>query len=200
MEKITDLSQLDPNGVYTYADYLTWQIEQAIELVKGKILKMAAPSRRHQGISWNLSMNVGQQFKRHACRAYAAPFDVRLYDKKKSDQANKDIYTVVQPDLCIICDLSKLDDRGCLGAPDFIVEILSPGNSSKEMKLKKNLYEETGVREYWIIDPEHETAVTYYLQNDGTYSVPSIFVSDDVVNPTIFPDFSVELEPLFENL
>ena len=103
-------------------------------------------------------------------------------------------------DLCIICDLSKLDDQGCLGAPDFIVEILSPGNSSKEMKLKKNLYEENSVREYWIIDPERETVVTYYLQNDGTYSTPSIFASDDVVNSTIFPDFTVDLEPLFENI
>ena len=200
MEKITDLSQLDPNGVYTYADYLTWQIEQAIELVKGKILKMAAPSRRHQRLSWRLTVLVDKIFVNHPCDAYAAPFDVRLYDKKKSAQANKDIYTVVQPDLCIICDLSKLDDRGCLGAPDFIVEILPPGNSNKQMKLKKNLYEETGVREYWIIDPEHETAVTYYLQNDGRYSSPSIFVSDDVVNSAIFPDFSVDLEPLFENL
>ena len=200
MEKITDLSQLDPNGIYTYADYLTWQIEQAIELVKGKILKMAAPSRRHQRLSWRLTVLVDRIFVNHPCDAYAAPFDVRLYNKEKSVEANKDIHTVVQPDLCIICDLSKLDDQGCLGAPDFIVEILSPGNSSKEMKLKKNLYEENGVKEYWIIDPERETLVAFHLQNDGIYSHPSIFASDDVVNSTIFPDFTVDLEPLFENL
>lgn len=148
MEKITDLSQLDPNGLYAYADYLTWEFEQAIEIIKGKIHKIAASNRRHQRISWRMTINIGENFKRPVSRAYAAPFDVRLYDRRKSAKANKDIFTVVQPDLCIICDLTKLDDKGCLGAPDFIVEILSPGNSSKEMKTKKLLYEENAVREY----------------------------------------------------
>ena len=200
MEKITDLSQLDPNGLYSYADYLTWQFEQAIELIKGKINKMAAPSRRHQRISWRMTINVDEIFKGHPCDAYAAPFDVRLYDRRKSAKANKDIFTVVQPDLCIICDLTKLDDKGCLGAPDFIVEILSPGNSSKEMKTKKLLYEENAVREYWIIDPERETITTFHLQENGHYSPPTIYVSDETAESVIFPHFSVILETLFENL
>ena len=152
MASITSLSQLDPNGIYSYADYLTWKFEQALEVIKGKIFPMSGPSRIHQKISWQLSGTFFNHFKQHRCEAYAAPFDVRLYDKKKSQKADKDIFTVVQPDLCVICDLTKLDDRGCLGAPDLIVEILSPGNSTREMKIKKELYAESGVKEYWIVD------------------------------------------------
>jgi len=148
MATITSLSQLDPKGTYTYADYLTWKFEQALEVIRGKILPMAAPSRTHQRLSWNLTVTFGNHFKNHRCEAYAAPFDVRLYDRKKSLKADRDIYTVVQPDLCVVCDLTKLDERGCLGAPDLIVEILSPGNSAREMKIKKDLYAECGVREY----------------------------------------------------
>ncbi len=200
MEKITHLSQLDLNGVYSYADYLTWQFEQAVELIKGKILPMAAPSRKHQGVSWQLTLIIGNAFKEQNCKAYAAPFDVRLYDKKKSIKANKDIYTVVQPDISIICDMNKLDDKGCLGAPDLIIEILSPGNSSKEMKTKKNLYEENKVKEYWIIDPEHETLILYALQKDNTYKAPQIFVSEDVVPSTIFTDLTLNLTHLFNKI
>jgi Uma2 family endonuclease len=147
MAEITSLSQLDMNGTYSYADYLTWKFEHPVELIKGKILVMAAPNRFHQGISWQLSGIFYNHFKNHPCRAYAAPFDVRLYDKQKSAKANKDILTVVQPDICVICDLKKLDEKDCLGAPDLAVEILSPGNSSKETRLKKGLYEESEIRE-----------------------------------------------------
>lgn len=155
MEKILSLSQLDLRGLYTYADYLTWQFDQAVELIKGKILPMAEPSRRHQQISRDLNGTLFNFFKKNPCEFYAAPFDVRLFDKRKSVKANKDVYSVVQPDICVICDESKLDTRGCLGAPDLVIEILSPGNSKKEMRLKKLLYEENAVREYWIVDPEH---------------------------------------------
>jgi Putative restriction endonuclease len=116
MTEITSLSQLDINGTYSYADYLTWKFEQAVELIKGHITPMAAPSRRHQGISWQLTLTVGNAFLNKKCNAYAAPFDVRLFDKSKSKKANKDVYSVIQPDICIICDEEKLDDSGCQGA------------------------------------------------------------------------------------
>ena len=198
MATITSLSQLDPKGLYTYADYLTWKFEQALEVIKGKILPMAAPSRTHQKLSWQLSGIFFNHFKNHRCEAYAAPFDVRLYDRKKSLKADRDIYTVVQPDLCVICDLEKLDERGCLGAPDLIVEILSPGNSSREMKTKKDLYAEAGVREYWIADPTHETVARYNLEEgDETYGRPLIFVSDEAMPSVVFPDFTLALGELF---
>ena len=194
---ITSLSQLDPNGTYSYADYLTWKFEQALEIIKGKIFPMAAPGRTHQKLSLYLSATLYNQFKNHPCEAYAAPFDIRLYDRRKSLKADQDIYTVVQPDLCVICDLDKLDERGCLGAPDLVVEILSPGNSSREMKTKKNLYAEAGVREYWIVDPVHETVARYNLITEDTYDRPLIFVSTEVMPSLIFPDLSLVLSELF---
>ncbi|MCF8247333.1 MAG: Uma2 family endonuclease [Saprospiraceae bacterium] len=194
MEKITSLSQLDLEKTYTYADYLTWQFEQAVELIKGRIAKVAAPSRRHQRISFKLSGTFYESFKKNPCEAYTAPFDVRLYNKTKSAKANKDIYTVVQPDICVICDTNKLDDAGCLDAPDLIVEILSPGNSTKEMKTKKDLYAEAGVREYWIVDPERETLTRFLLQADGeSYDLAQIFTSGESVRGVVFPDLEVEL-------
>ena len=197
MANITDLSQLDLNGTYTYADYLSWKFEQTIELIKGKILPMAAPSRRHQDVSWRLTIAINSLFQKQDCKAYAAPFDVRLYDLEKSKKANKEILTVVQPDLCIICDLEKLDDRGCLGAPDFVIEILSAGNSMREMKIKKDLYAENGVREYWIVDLEHETLTRFLIERENQYGLAEIFVSNETVASSIFPDLAVNLEALF---
>lgn len=141
--------------------------------------------------------HVFNYVKNHCCEAYAAPFDVRLYDRRKSLKADKEIYTVVQPDLCVICDLEKLDERGCLGAPDLIVEILLPGNSAKEMRTKRDLYAESGVREYWVVDPSHETITRFNLEGDDTYGRPLIFVSDEPMPSVIFPDFILPLGELF---
>lgn len=198
MEKITNLSQLDTNGVYSYADYLTWQFEQTVEIIKGKLMPMAAPNRKHQRISWQLSGAFFSILKGYKCQAYAAPFDVRLYDRKKSLKANQNVFTVIQPDLCVICDLTKLDDKGCLGAPDLIIEILSPGNSKKEMKTKKDLYEESGVKEYWVIDATHETLIQYVLQTNNKYSPPQIWVSDDTVVSAVFDNLKIMLTDIFE--
>lgn len=197
MKKITSLSQLDLNARYSYADYLTWQFEQSVEIIKGFIVPMAAPSRKHQNISWELNGLMYTFFKQKACKAFAAPFDVRLLDKSKSVKQNKDVYTVVQPDICVICDESKLDDAGCVGAPDLVIEILSPGNSKKEMKLKKQLYEHSGVKEYWIIDPDHETAHQFILKNSDTFDPPLIYSSDDKLKCFIFEGLEIDLEKLF---
>jgi len=199
MDKIVSLSQLDLNGTYTYADYLTWQFEQTVEIIKGKILLMAAPSRRHQQISRQLNGLFFKHFEKNPCEFYAAPFDVRLLDKRKSDKANKDVYTVVQPDVCIICDVEKLDDEGCIGAPDLIIEILSPGNAQKEMRTKKLLYEENAVREYWIVDPEHENVFQFLLTKEGIYSPATIYVYDEQLNCAIFPDLKLDLREVFQS-
>lgn len=194
---ITSLSQLDRNGTYTYADYITWKIDQALELLRGRIRLMSAPNRQQQKVSWRLTVIFDHKFKHHSCEAYAAPFDVRLYDHKKSLKADRDIYTVVQPDLCVVCDLKKLDDRGCLGAPDLVVEILSPGNSAKEMRDKKAIYEEAGVREYWIVDPERATVTRFNLEAEARYGRPLIFVNDERMPSEIFSDFELQLSELF---
>ena len=135
---------------YSYADYLKWDFEEIVELIKGKVFKKAAaPNRKHQGISRDLTLIFGNFLKGHKCKVYAAPFDVRL----SKDPDFKKIDSVIQPDISVICDPSKLDDKGCFGAPDLIVEILSPSNSRVELQNKFELYEEFGVREYWIIHP-----------------------------------------------
>jgi Uma2 family endonuclease len=200
MIRITQLSQLDLNSTYTYADYLSWQFDDAIELIKGKIIVMSpAPSSEHQGISWRLSGALFVFFKKKSCRAYAAPFDVRLYDRKKSIVANKDIYSVVQPDLCVICDKIKIDTKGCLGAPDWIVEILSRGNSKKEMQLKYQLYQESGVKEYWLIYPG-EKAVHQFVLNEETekYHLLAMYCGEDIATPFLFPDCQIDLREVFE--
>jgi Uma2 family endonuclease len=106
---------------------------------------------------------------------------------------------VVQPDLCVICDKAKLDDKGCIGAPDLIIEILSASNSKKEMRTKKELYEENEVKEYWIIDATHETLLQYNLLENGKFSPPFIFVNDESVQSSIFPSLNISLMELFES-
>jgi Uma2 family endonuclease len=140
MTKVTQLSQLDLTASYSYADYITWQLNEAVELIKGKIqLISPAPNVRHQRLSIYLSSRLFYYFDNKDCQVFSAPFDVRLYDRTKSLLANKEITTVVQPDICVICDSGKMDEQGCNGAPDWIIEILSKGNSKKEVKIKHAL-------------------------------------------------------------
>ncbi|CAG5068299.1 hypothetical protein DYBT9623_01028 [Dyadobacter sp. CECT 9623] len=192
---IKDINQLDLNGTYTYADYLLWQFEERLELIKGKIFKMSpAPSRTHQTISAKFHLAIGGFFKAHYCQVFYAPFDVRL-PSKNQDVSNGKIYTVVQPDLCVICDEAKLDERGCLGAPDLIIEILSPGNSRKEMDNKFSLYEECGVREYWLVEPAENAVFVYILNEEGKYIGLQPAISQ--LTSTIFPDLKIDLEEVF---
>lgn len=190
---ITDINQLDLNGTYSYADYLLWRFKERVELFKGKILKMSpAPNRKHQEITGALHIELGNLFKNKSCKVYIAPFDVRIPIQSKRDE---EIFTVVQPDLCIICDPNKLDDRGCVGAPDLVIETLSPGNSKKEMKHKFELYQEAGVREYWIVDPNQESVLINVLEN-GKYITQNPIV-DDVITSIIFPNVKIHTNDIF---
>ena len=195
---ITDINLLDFNKTYSYADYLTWLFQDRLELFKGKIFKMSpAPNRFHQIVSGNLHGIMWNAFKNHPCNLYAAPFDVRLLDKKKST-SDKDIFTVVQPDLCVICDEKKLDDKGCIGSPDLIIEILSPGNSKKEMKYKFDLYEEAGVLEYWIVNPENRTMQIFILKENQFVGLHPLIEEDKITSP-LFPDLDFVLEEIFNS-
>lgn len=193
---VTDINQLDLNGTYTYADYLLWRIDERLELIKGKIFKMSpAPSLKHQRISTQLQGTLFNYLKGSSCDLFSAPFDVRLYNDKKSKVAFKEIYTVVQPDLCVICDETKLDEKGCLGAPDLVIEILSPGNSKKEMNEKFDLYEETGVREYWLVEPAENVVYIYVLNDSGKYI--GLKPVTTKLKSSIFPDLEINLEEIF---
>ncbi|MFI5196493.1 MAG: Uma2 family endonuclease [Chitinophagales bacterium] len=192
-----ELSSLDINSSYTYSDYLKWNFKERVELIKGKLFKMSpAPNRMHQGLSGYLYYELYNYLKGSKCKAYSAPFDVRLPGKSKED---KDIVTVLQPDICVICDQSKLDYRGCIGAPDIVVEILSPGNNAVELKNKYDVYEQAGVTEYWVVSPQDKTFLVYTLQN-GKYVPSRLMVAGDVVNSTALAGFSIDLTDLFESL
>ncbi|SJM95579.1 Uma2 family endonuclease [Crenothrix polyspora] len=199
MAKITELSQLDLNKTYSYADYLTWQFSEAVELIRGKITLMSpAPNVKHQSISGNLHGICYPFFRHKKCRLFAAPFDVRLYDRKKSMLASKDIHTVVQPDLCVICNPDLLDKQGCNGAPDWIIEIVSKGNSKREMNIKYNLYEESGVSEYWLVYPQQQAIHQFMLDDKGRYQLKHMY-ADGAAVPILFPDLAIDLAEVFED-
>ncbi len=194
---ITSLDQLDLNAEYTYADYILWQFQERVELIKGRIRQMAAPSMRHQRISGKIYGPLWGFLSGRPCDVFSAPFDVRLplpLHRRKGDK----IDTVVQPDICIICDRSKLDEQGCVGAPDLIVEILSPGNSRKEMRDKYELYQESGVTEYWVVFPSEQVLQRYILNEQGIYQAQLPNVEDDVVGLTFLPGFGMEVGTIFE--
>ena len=195
MKKITNINQLDLNKLYTYADYLTWQFQERVELIRGKIFKMSpAPKRVHQEIEGYLYTEINLFLRKKSCKVYPAPFDVRLFKKTKKDQ---EIETVVQPDICVICDREKLDDRGCIGAPDLIVEILSPSTKNKDIKDKFELYEQNEVKEYWIVDPSNKTVIKYTLEQ-GKYIGDKIRGEEEMLSSTLFPELSINLSEVFE--
>jgi len=197
METITNINQLNPDKIYSYADYLLWEFKDRVELFKGRFFKMRpAPNLNHQKVSSKLHTYLGIYFMEQSCSLFSAPFDVRLLNKKKSEE-NAAIYTVVQPDLCVICDESKLDKRGCIGSPDLVVEILSPGNSKKEMDIKFDLYEEAGVKEYWMVHPLEKTVQVYVLQQDKFIGLKP-FIEDQILTSTIFPELEIELKKVFK--
>lgn len=197
MEAITSFDQLDLTKQYTYADYLTWQFEDRVELFKGWVQRMGpTPRSMHQHISFELTAQISQYLRGKPCKGFAAPFDVRLTNKRTS-VSNKEITTVLQPDLCVVCDTSKIDDLGCNGAPDWVIEILSPGNCKKEIKIKYELYQENGVREYWIVDPIHEYVIVFDLVSEKFVN-RKMYAHDEPVPVGIFDGFSIDFPQVFE--
>jgi Uma2 family endonuclease len=187
-------SDLDVNKTYTYADYLKWTFDERLELIKGKIFKMSpAPGSTHQLISGAVFNSLYNYLKGKSCKVFSAPYDVRLMRRSFDD---KDIITVVQPDICVICDLKKIDEKGCLGAPDIVVEILSPGNNKKELQNKYEVYEESGVLEYWIIHPLEKTFLKYTLVDNYFKASKLLTIGEEVITP-ILPGFSLNLDELF---
>lgn len=183
-------------GRYTYADYLTWEMDEMVELIKGKVYKWAAaaPGMSHQNVSLRLASAFLIFLKGKSCKIFQAPFDVRLPVKSHK---NQDIDTVLQPDLCVVCDNSKLSESGCLGAPDLIVEILSPGNNKKDLRLKYEVYQESGVKEYWVIHPNEQTLLIYSLI-EGKYHSSRLYSPGDIVESVCIEGFTLNLEDIFE--
>lgn len=194
-DKFIQVEEPDPSLSYTYADYLQWKFEEQVELIRGRIYKMTAPRTKHQSVTGNLHGEMYTQFKGHPCKLFVAPFDVRLpvQNRKKPHE----ITTVVQPDVCVVCDPGKIDELGCIGAPDLVVEVLSPGNSKKDIRLKHEVYEEAGVKEYWVVYPAEESVAIFVLNRDGRFSGATLYASGEIIESKAIPGLRINLKDIF---
>ena len=190
---------IDLSKKYSYADYLTSVFDDIrCELIGGLVNLMAAPARVHARISAKLSKRIDTfiEKKQGKCHLYYAPFDVRLPVNGSNEDSK--IYDIVQPDICVICDLTKLDDRGCIGAPDLVVEVLSPATLKNDWNYKFNLYEKSGVKEYWIVDPKAKAVYVFLLQPDGKYDKGTVYECHQKAPVFIFEGLEIDLKELFE--
>jgi len=166
--EITRLNQLNEDSFeYSYSDYMTWQFQERVELIMGKIFPMSAPNTPHQALSRELTVAFYPHFHGKTCTYFAAPIDVRLPVGKQGNTFK----TVVQPDLCVICDKSKIVTQGIIGAPDLVVEILSPSNRQIEMHEKFEAFQASLVREYWIIHPGEQWMLQYVLNENRLFEL-----------------------------
>jgi Uma2 family endonuclease len=180
---------------YTYADYLKFTFDEMVEIINGKIFKMSpAPSSNHQSIVGNLFSFLHNHLRGQRCKVFVAPFDVILPVKGKDfEESNK----VVQPDIVIICNREIIKERGCFGVPDWVIEILSPHTTKKDLQLKFDLYEEAGVKEYWIIEPKNQTVEVFVL--DATkYRRVRTYVTDDLIPSNTLEGLIIDLKEVFD--
>ncbi len=179
---------------YTYADYLTWDEQEHIELIEGVPVMMSPPSRVHQEISGELFRQIANYLEGKKCRVYAAPFAVRLFEKTNDDASSVD--TIVEPDLSVVCDRDKLDDKGCKGAPDLVIEVLSPSSIRNDRLTKFNLYQRAGVKEYWIVNPA-EKSIQVFVLEDNHYVATALGGSSDVLKVNVLDGCYIDLARVF---
>ena len=181
---------------FTYGDYYNWPDDERWELIEGIPYSMAPPSTQHQDISMELSWQIKNFLVNNnkKCKIYTAPFGVRL---PEADEANEEIDTVVQPDISVICDSEKIDEKGCKGAPDLIIEILSRSTASKDQIQKLALYEKHGVKEYWIVNPFDKSVNIYILEQDSNYGIVKHFDSKTKVKVQVIEGLKIDLNQVF---
>ena len=176
-------------ALHTYGDYASWSDEMRHELIDGVAYAMGpAPTRLYQAVTGEVFRQIANALGGSPCRPYIAPFDVRL---PKAAEPDDEIDTVVQPDISVICDQSKLDERGCRGAPDWIVEVLSPGTAGHDQIVKRALYERVGVREFWLIHPV-DNVLTIYLLKNGAYGKPVVQELVGTTSATVLPGVNID--------
>ena len=178
---------------YTFADALTWGEDERIEIIDGEAVMMAPPLRVHQSILSALFLQIGSYLQGKSCKVYPAPFAVRLFEE--NGDRPEDVDTMVEPDITVVCDPDKLDKYGCKGAPDMVIEILSPSTRRHDLAVKYRLYQRAGVREYWIVDPERKMVQVSRLE-DGLYNASDVYTSE-VVPVGLWEDFSIDLSQVF---
>jgi Uma2 family endonuclease len=189
---------LPKNETYTYADYLNWDDSERWELIEGEVYNMSpAPSDEHQDVAWEIAGQIRNFLKDKKCKGRFAPYDVTFPEAVKD---NDKIIDVVQPDISVICDTDKIDKKGCHGAPDFIIEILSPSTASKDTIIKKELYEKNGVKEYWIIDPFHKIITVHLLGDDNKYGASKIYDGKGKVEVKTLPELVIDFDDVFTSI
>lgn len=181
--------QLPEGKKYTYADYLTWDDDNRYELIDGEVYMMSAPSVSHQEISMELGRQIANYLQGKPCKVFSAPFDVRL-------NADTEDNTVVQPDITVVCDPKKIENgKNCKGAPDMVIEILSPSSGTRDQILKLNMYLEAGVKEYWIVDPETRSVQVYLFKNtEGTFRS---YKDKSIISVNILEGCQIDLAAVF---
>ena len=180
---------------FTFADCLSWKEDDRIEIINGEAFMMAPPSRIHQEVSIAIAAQLYNFLEGKRCRVYPAPFGVRLFEQNGDDP--EDVDTVVEPDISVVCDPDKLDKYGCKGAPDLIVEILSPSTQRHDQLVKLNLYQRAGVQEYWIVDPENRTVRVMVRTDDGTLQTYEVYGQKDVAKVNVLNGCFIELSKVF---
>lgn len=185
---------------YTYKDYLTWPIDERWELIHGKAYNMSpAPSTLHQRLVMRISSILYNYLEGKPCEVFIAPFDVRLTHMSLNNE--EDIDTIIQPDITIVCDKTKIDEKGCNGSPDMVVEVISPSTMKKDMRDKLFLYQQHGIKEYWLVLPKDQTILVYKKTDDGVYeAAPEVYDSSDELTPSILPDLTISLDNVFKDL
>ena len=174
---------------YTYTDYCAWGDDKRWELIDGVPYAMSAPNQAHQEISMQLSLLIGGFLVGKPCKVFAAPFDVRLNADYGDD-------TVLQPDILVVCDKTKLDGKSCVGAPDMVIEVLSPSTALRDKVLKYRWYLSAGVREYWIVSPDDRTVMVHVLQNGEYVSRP--YGDADTIPVNVLEGCVIDLSEVFE--
>ena len=185
---------MSQDKLYTLADILEWDEGERAEVIDGSLYMMATPSRIHQKISGEPFGQLREYLRGKQCEVYAAPFAVRLFEGAEDSPEN--VYTMVEPDISVICSPEKLDDMGCKGAPDLIIEILSPSTRRHDRLTKFNLYQRAGVREYWIVDPSDRSVQSFLLENNA-YIARDFAVNDDKITVNVLQDCVIDLAPVF---
>ena len=184
------LVQKTQNDSYTYSDVLEWEEDYRAELLDGEIVMMAPPSRAHQGIVAQLMLQIGNHLRGKKCKVYPAPFAVRLFPRK--DHRDD---TVFEPDIVVVCDPEKLDEKGCNGPPDLIIEIISPSSAKYDRIYKFRKYQKAGVREYWIVDPETKSVQVCILDNDRY--VVSVYDETEKAKISVLEGCEIDLPAVF---
>lgn len=183
------------NTKFNYGQYLDWDDGKRWELIDGIPYDMSpAPNRKHQKIIGNLFIQISNYFKGKPCEIYIAPFDIRLSESYEDEHV---IETVVQPDLSIFCDKSKLDEKGAKGAPDWVIEVLSPGTAYKDLNIKLLLYQQYQVKEYWIVDPETSNIHVFQLDKSLKYLPGTLYEKGQPIDVSIFKDLRIETSGIF---